>query len=94
MTIKFINIDEIKPGMILKAVSANGKRYRKVYKVVAHEFRNVVSHSIWSIPVGLDKKTGEWVEECAMVSNIPERIGHMCEKTDSGWKDIKIRIMV
>lgn len=82
---RYLHIDDIHPGMVLKAASANGTRTRRVYKVVRGSY-----NSIWSIPV--QWRSGEWVEECAMISNGQFRISHLVEIIDGKVVETKIEI--
>lgn len=83
---RYIHIDEIKPGMVLKAASANGHRTRRVYKIVRHASYS----SIWSIPGYFNN--GEWVEECMMTSNDQNRISHLVELIDGKVVETRIEI--
>jgi hypothetical protein len=86
---KIVSVEHIKPGMILKAKTANGSRYRKVYKTeywTHHTF-------IWSIIVRFDPKKGEWVEECSMVSNEISKISHIADIVDGKVVDTKVEII-
>lgn len=73
--VRVIPFEDIKPGMMLIAKSASGSRYRRVYKTIERDkFK-----SIWSIVHYWDGRNDEWVEECNMVCNTPDRITGLWE---------------
>lgn len=83
---RYLHIDEIQPGMVLKAASANGTRTRRVHAIKRHGGYN----AIWSIPVYW--KDGDWNEECAMLSNDQGRISHLVEIIDGKVVETRIEI--
>lgn len=89
-----IPVDDIRPGMILKAASAKGTATRKVYKIVhgcgpGQRWNS----SIWSILVRYNKTTGEWIEECQMVENLIDRLTKMIVMVDGRPVERRIRIL-
>lgn len=91
--IKRIPFAELEVGMIIKLCAGRSTRTRRIYKADSYTHGTHTYNSIWSIPVHWDKTKHQWVEECDMISNNPDRFNKIYLLEDNKWNEYRLEII-